>query len=213
MIAIAISGTNKQNIKADTFYWGHGQNHYTILEKAKDIILEPQNYIDLIKGNRLTKAYSLDEIRNTTIDMHNCLREIKVTEAHKPVFIAGILIALNDEDFSKSYSMFTSYKLVMQNIQNAIENILKDSDIKNSRVGYIKQVFSTLLDNTKFAEIPLGHSKSITWYIEQLEMKIKPMMDYEWLCEAYMKTDYTKLTQDDFQQTVNDYLAYLVSQL
>ncbi len=178
VIAIAISGTTKQNIKADTFYWAHGQNHYTILEKAKDIILEPQNYIDLIKGNKLTKAYSLDEIRNTAIDMHNSLREIKVTEAHKPVFIAGILIALNDEDFSKSYSMLTSYKLVMQNIQNAIENILKDSDIKSSRVGYIKQVFSTLLDNTKFAEIPLGHSKSITWYIEQLEMKIKPMMDY-----------------------------------
>ena len=32
----------------------------------------------------------------------------------------------------------------------------------------------------------------------------------EWLCEAYMKTDYSKLTQEDFQQTVNDYLAYLV---
>lgn len=34
--------------------------------------------------------------------------------------------------------------------------------------------------------------------------------DDEWLCEAYMETDYTTLTQDDFQQTVNDYLAYLV---
>lgn len=32
----------------------------------------------------------------------------------------------------------------------------------------------------------------------------------EWLCEAYMKTDYSTLTQQDFQQTVNDYLAYLV---
>jgi type I restriction-modification system DNA methylase subunit len=32
----------------------------------------------------------------------------------------------------------------------------------------------------------------------------------EWLCEAYMKTDYSKLTQDDFQRTVNDYLAYLI---
>lgn len=25
-----------------------------------------------------------------------------------------------------------------------------------------------------------------------------------------MKTDYTKLTEQDFQQTINDYLAYLV---
>ena len=38
--------------------------------------------------------------------------------------------------------------------------------------------FGTLLDNTKFAEIHLGYSKSITWYIEQLEMKIKPMMAF-----------------------------------
>ena len=178
VIAIAVSGTTTQNMKADAFYWMRGQDTYNKLEKAKDIILEPQNYVELIKGNKLKKAYSLDEIRNTAIDMHNALREIKVTESHKPIFIAGILIALNDKDFSKSYSSLTSYQLIMQNIQHAIENVLKDSDIKSSRIRYIKQVFHTLQDNTKFAEIQLGHSKSITWYIEQLELKIKPMMDY-----------------------------------
>ena len=34
--------------------------------------------------------------------------------------------------------------------------------------------------------------------------------DDEWLCEAYMETDYSKLSQADFQQTVKNYLAYLV---
>ena len=34
----------------------------------------------------------------------------------------------------------------------------------------------------------------------------------EWLSEAYMETDYTTLTQADFQQTINDYLAYLVKE-
>lgn len=32
----------------------------------------------------------------------------------------------------------------------------------------------------------------------------------EWLCEAYMETDYTKLKTEDFQRTINDYLAYLI---
>lgn len=178
VVAIAISGTTVQKMKVDTYYWEHGQNEYTRLEKVKDIILEPENYLKLVKGEKLKKAYSLDEIRNTAIDMHNALREIKVTETHKPIFVAGILIALNDRDFSKSYSMLPSYNSVMQNIQNAIENMLNNSDIRNSRIRYIKQVFNTLQDNTKFAGIPLGHSKSISWYIEQLEMKIKPMMDY-----------------------------------
>lgn len=34
--------------------------------------------------------------------------------------------------------------------------------------------------------------------------------DSEWLCEAYMKTDYSKLTNDDFQTTINHYLAHLI---
>ncbi len=34
----------------------------------------------------------------------------------------------------------------------------------------------------------------------------------EWLCEAYMKTDYSKLCEADFQQTLNNYLAYQIKE-
>ncbi len=34
----------------------------------------------------------------------------------------------------------------------------------------------------------------------------------EWLCEAYMKTDYSKLSEEDFQTTINEYLSYLVKE-
>lgn len=33
----------------------------------------------------------------------------------------------------------------------------------------------------------------------------------EWLAEAYMETDYTKLNESDFQKVLNEYLGYLVS--
>ena len=36
--------------------------------------------------------------------------------------------------------------------------------------------------------------------------------DDEWLCEAYMKTDYSKLSEADFQRTLNNYLAYLMKE-
>lgn len=32
----------------------------------------------------------------------------------------------------------------------------------------------------------------------------------EWLCEAYMKTDYAKLSTFEFQQTINNHLAHLI---
>ena len=178
VIAVAISGTTTANMRVDAFYWPCMLDNYLPLGKAKDIILEPRNYRKLVKGEKLQKAYSLDEIRETAIEMHECLREIKVVEAHKPIFIAGILIALSDEEFCQMYASLPSFKKVMENIQKSIEEVLKNSGIKNDRATYIKQVFRTLQDNTKFAGIPLIEKKSINWYIEQLEMKIKPMMNY-----------------------------------
>lgn len=34
----------------------------------------------------------------------------------------------------------------------------------------------------------------------------------EWLAEVYMETDYSKLSESDFQQTINNYLSYLVKE-
>ena len=34
----------------------------------------------------------------------------------------------------------------------------------------------------------------------------------EWLAEAYMETDYSTLTENDFQKVINDYLSYLVKE-
>ena len=34
----------------------------------------------------------------------------------------------------------------------------------------------------------------------------------EWLCEAYMKTDYNTLCEGDFQRTINNYISYLVKE-
>ena len=36
--------------------------------------------------------------------------------------------------------------------------------------------------------------------------------DNEWLCEAYMKTDYSKIKEEDFQNTINSYLAYQIKE-
>ncbi|MDR0248512.1 MAG: SAM-dependent methyltransferase [Oscillospiraceae bacterium] len=180
VIAVAVSGTKPADIKVDAFYWGKGLTAHdaNLLKKAKDIILEPKNYVKLVRGEKLQKDYSLDEIRETAIEMHDYLREIAVREEHKPIFIAGVLIALSNDDFSKSYTHLPSYNAVMSAIQTAIEDELKKGGIRSDRTSYIKQIFKMLQDNSKFSSIPLIQRKSIVWYIEQLEIKIKPMMDY-----------------------------------
>ncbi len=48
--------------------------------------------------------------------------------------------------------------------------------------------------------------------VDGLSAVSKVTGDDEWLCEAYMKTDYSKLSEDDFKQTINNYLAYLMKE-
>ena len=44
-----------------------------------------------------------------------------------------------------------------------------------------------------------------------LSVTKKVTADDEWLAEAYMETDYSKLNQDDFQKVLNGYIGYLIS--
>ena len=46
--------------------------------------------------------------------------------------------------------------------------------------------------------------------IPGLSVMHKVTCDDEWLAEAYMETDYTKLTIDDFERTIRDYYSYLI---
>ena len=178
VIAVAISGTKKENLKVDTFEWHKGHPNYIEVPKGKDIILEAENYLKLYRGEKIQKRYSLEEIRNTALDMHNTLREVKVTEKQKPIFIAGILIALTDKDFVNDYPALSSFGSLINAVMNAITNVLDSSDIKKEKIDDIKRQFMIIKSNEKLKDIKLNEKGSLRWYIEQLEMKIKPMMDH-----------------------------------
>lgn len=90
----------------------------------------------------------------------------------------------------------------------------KDDGFKKKKnLGRVEQI-DTDTGKSKWVEI---EREWIELYrnrrsVDGLSATHKVNGDDEWLCEAYMKTDYTKLTEQDFQQTINDYLAYLVKE-
>lgn len=177
VIAIGVSGTDKEKAITDTYYWPKKQENALFQKKLHNIFLTPDNYLKAINGEKISKSYSLDEIRETAIDFHNRLRTIKVTEKQKPIFIAGILIALESQEFARDYINLTSFNSVITALGNAIDTVLEDSDISKAKKDNIKSSFKLIGQNEKLKQIPVGADNSITWYIEQLEMKIKPMMN------------------------------------
>jgi type I restriction-modification system DNA methylase subunit len=178
VIALGVSGTKKDNIKANAYYWQKGYDDYTELKKARDIIYEPENYLRLVSGETVRKAVSIEEIQELALEMHDALRDLAVTEREKSVFVAGILIALNDKDFIAEYPNLISFNSLLNRLQDAINNVLKESDIRKEKIEDIKNRFKIIGRNTGIKKIKLGHYNSLSWYIEELEKKIKPMMDF-----------------------------------
>lgn len=90
----------------------------------------------------------------------------------------------------------------------------KDDGFKKKKnLGRVEQI-DTDTGKSKWAEI---EKKWLDAYkrnevIDGFSAVHKVSGSDEWLCEAYMKTDYSKLTEQDFQRTINDYLAYLVKE-
>lgn len=178
VIAVAISGSKKSEVQVDAFYWPKNQENYSELVKSKNIILEPENYLKLVRGEKVQKAYSLSEVKATAVKIHDSLRINKMTEKLKPLFIAGILIALQDDSFSNDYDRLTGFDTLLDSCCSAIKRVLDDGEISNDKISEIQLKFKEIKSVIKLKATPLSDDNSLRWYINQLEMKIKPMMDY-----------------------------------
>jgi len=177
VVAIAVSGTKKDNSKVSTFHWQKGFDNYTALEKI-NIILEPLNYLRYIKGEKIAIAYSIEDIRRTAIDMNNKLRIAGVTANGKPIFVAGILIALQDTSFNAEYQTATTLESLIDRLRLAITKVLKSTNVEQGRIDSILSTFNDVSSLHHFQTTPMPNDNSLRWYIQELDMKIKPMMNH-----------------------------------
>ncbi|WP_053982733.1 HsdM family class I SAM-dependent methyltransferase [Niameybacter massiliensis] len=89
----------------------------------------------------------------------------------------------------------------------------KDDGFKKKKnLGRVEQFDENGSSKWKSIEenwLKLFHNKKV---VDGLSATAEVDSESEWLCEAYMKTDYSKLSELDFQNTVNNYLAYLMKE-
>lgn len=103
-------------------------------------------------------------------------------------------------------------------------NRVKDkegNDIPNEKTYllYCKDDGYKILKNTRVEKKKgLGKEKIDSWLQDYKNKVINPIKSTyinigekdEWLIEAYMKTDYSELTQKDFEKTIRSFLAYKI---
>ena len=152
---------------------------------SKEIIREEKEY--LLKNNRLEAVFTLpDEIFYPGASACACCM----------VFTLGIPHVHADGKCDKTFFGFCK----------------EDGFKKKKNLGRIEQFDAD--NNSKWRPLEdrwlsmFRNKEVVDGYSAMAEVSGSD----EWLCEAYMKTDYTSLTVSDFQKTINNYLAYLVKE-
>lgn len=88
----------------------------------------------------------------------------------------------------------------------------EDGFKKKKNLGRIEQFDSNGVSKWKKIEmewLKLFNNKSV---VDGITAMAEIDGDAEWLCEAYMKTDFSKLKESDFQDSLNKYLSFLMKE-
>lgn len=153
------------------------------------------------------------------------------SQFHKDLLKNNTLLAsfsLADGTFGAAASTVVTTLIIKTGIphfkkDNDGNDLLDDNKIKipneKTFLMYCKDDGFKILKNTRVEKVKgLGEEKIKGWLRDYQSKKIDPLKSIyldihetdEWLIEAYMKTDYSKLTESDFEQTIRDFYSYKI---
>lgn len=153
----------------------------------------PQFHKDLLKNNTLLASFSLaDGTFGVAASTVVTVLIIKTGVSHYKVKENGDFVL---DDNKKKIPNEKTYLMYCKDDGFKI--------LKNTRVEKRKG-----LGEEKVASWLYDYQKKITDPLKSVYIDIRE--DDEWLIEAYMKTDYSTLTEKDFEQTIRDFYAYKI---
>lgn len=128
-------------------------SHYLQLKGEKEItpvfsndILDFDSYLETYKQIRFRVDY--DNLFKYVRSLNENLHKKKIPEDKRAILFSGILIALEDDTFLKTYDQYKSAQRLSNYLVESIVQKLKDANLQESRVYEMRQSFSFIRTHT-----------------------------------------------------------------
>lgn len=172
VIAIAVSGSKKENIKIDTYLWKSNELKYKDLE-WHDIRTyeEYENMLEKMSDNFKNKELDLMEYAKT---LHEEMRDYaKLSESEKPLLVSGILIALHNETFRRTYKSFDNEDISEQ-MCSYIDKTLKKGKISEDKRKVLMTVWNFITAREEFKKSNNIIKKNLlTYFIDEIYKNVR----------------------------------------
>jgi type I restriction enzyme M protein len=180
VIAIAVSGTTTQNLRVSTFRQLRGEAKARALESAHgpvNQLVPVQTYLDLLTYDPDVRARTEAELIAFSRTLHNYMRDYaKLAEAEKPLVVSGILIALRDEPFKRSWAQYPPRHLADQ-LYAAIERVAKDVKINERKREVMLAPYAFVRTHPELSR-PNGDNETPLYrLIADIDDHVRPFLD------------------------------------
>lgn len=179
VIAIGISGT-EENHRISTFQWNKGEKRF-LFRKFYDL----QKYEDYYEIFHAKDKVSLteDELMQYAKKLHDQMRdEVKLKEAEKPLLVAALLLALDNDDFAREFPTIHNPKKLAVRIIESIEESLNNSGIKKQKIDTLIGEFAFIKTHTYLTSGEIDHlnpshdNNSLHKFLVDIKNKVYPFV-------------------------------------
>lgn len=107
-------------------------------------------------------------------ELDKALRVNKITVRNKALFVAGILIALQEKDFANNYNNQDSYDRLFSLILRSINKVMDNYPIHKTTKTKMVSEFKTSV-NEKISTTPLVEQYSLFWFVDTIYTELYPL--------------------------------------
>ncbi|MDR0676228.1 MAG: N-6 DNA methylase [Elusimicrobiota bacterium] len=183
VLAIAISGTNKNNLLINHFLQLKGTQRIGSIFANQ--LLTAKDYLNgYIKDNRKFSQNFL-ELLTYSKELNDKLHFLKIPESQRSLLIAGSLIALKDKAFYNSYKIENSIDSLINSFLDKIKTQLSNVDNKN--IEDIITTFSFIKTNTILSKDIKIFKEIIMDIDEKINSFIKNYQYFDTLGQFYIE--------------------------
>ncbi|MFZ2499584.1 HsdM family class I SAM-dependent methyltransferase [Methanosarcina sp.] len=148
VIALAVSGETKEEIKVSTFKWAKGNSTEHDLNENKLLLIS--DYIKLFNNEIFTENLKNVDIVQKAIHLNEEFHSYSITENGRCTVVSAILLSLLDEPFKNSYATYTDTTDLADEMLRALKRVLTHKRVRNPD-SMIKE-FNKILNEPVFKQ-------------------------------------------------------------
>jgi hypothetical protein len=181
VIAIAVSGTSPTSLRVSTYRHLAGQQKPELLPSPSgpiEDLISVAEYVRLLDFDPEMRARTQAELMAFSRRLHNFMRDYaKLSEAEKPLIVSGILLALRDRPFKRSWRDYDPARDLAPQLYAAIERVAEAADFREMKRRVMLQPYSFIATHPELNRVPERGDSPLYRLVEDIEREVAPFLD------------------------------------